>query len=105
VVEESKKMIADIDNTNIEVDIDRPEFTTDEERGKWLEFHNWIITSEVPVMVSGIFRTIHKMCLEGTNYMGGGMQYCFWFENREDKEHFIKKYQDVFASDVPERLR
>ena len=71
---------------------DDPEDTTFyKDRIMWYALHTWVKESDVPVAVSGAFSFVDELLEEGRGYMGGGMQYRFWFKTEDDMQAFISE--------------
>lgn len=87
-----------IDDFITETDIGRP-FIDDSNRKEWLEFHNWILNSDVRIGISSAFHMIYNICENFHEYNGIGYSYTFWFMSEEDKEVFLNKYKEIILGE------
>jgi hypothetical protein len=72
----------------VEYNIYRPTITDTTERDFWRQVHTYIKECEYPIQVNPVFDYIEHVLDLNERYDGGGLSYCFWFVNIEDKETF-----------------
>lgn len=60
----------------------------------WRDFHDWVETTDIEIVVSDAFAYISMCIAEVQYYLGGGFNYCFWFFTQEDKAKFVKYLDD-----------
>lgn len=92
------------------VNIGRPSFFNKDHARLWKMFHAWVVETEIPIYVSGVFHMVKDMLDKGTMYGGNGFKYCFWFNNEEDKaafERFVaewtKKWDELIKKEREEK--
>ena len=78
------------------VNIGRPEFTNDREMDQWVDVHNWIKESDVEMKINGAYHFITEQLADRQGYLGGGMEYRFWFKTDRDMAAFKNKVGTVF---------
>ena len=85
------------------LDVGRPDLTCDDDFRKWTKFHQLVESSELRIIVNGIFNLMKEYCRTEQGYMGGGFKYCFWFESNEAKLKFEKLANAIWKT-KPDRI-
>ena len=68
----------------IKFNLGRPNLIDDSDFIFWDNVHDFIKLSDIEIAVSPAFTFLNKYIKEKHCYLGGGMQYCFWFKSEED---------------------
>jgi hypothetical protein len=77
--------------SEIFADIGRPSIFSDRDHIFWRKVHSYIKECDIPMSVSSAFWMVEEILTKpDSRYGGGGFKYCFWFNNENDKDRFLK---------------
>lgn len=86
--------------SDISVNVGRPNLFDDADMSYWKRFHEFIEMTSIKIRINGMYGFIEGKIATNTYYAGGGMQYRFWFNTTEDKESFLVELKLQFPSHV-----